>query len=535
MDGISVKKLAKNSGIPIKELMKQLQKLGIDVDDVDYLVSGKEQLELYQFLNSQGNSPKSNEEIKIDDIKAAQSLSLLNSLLTRAMAKHKHNELIKDDNLDLVIRKVIALNVEREGELQAAAILGRIAAVSRGRESQVFRCANQIFSKEPKSLETLEDSDAKDYAAEVISYCSNPWVKKYSYREAYIIDRANKARRKLLAANLAREKTLEDWLHELTSQSNTIGNIDKAETRFRRINDVTSALRDLTKTWRGNLGDDPGGQLSILMKSIFGRDLPDSEFDNIVESLDSLLSILQRCIELRFSIALYPNLYTIFVDGKRALATGFWGRYLEHSDKVSELQYALLEATLVLARQDKFDNDMMDVLRSAFRSHSRMTRAIKKHFVDAKDLDPIVADWWRNGGVGDSDKEQKAQRIRNSEDEKIGELLLKVEESRSVMEKLSSAVLPILQTLNPVLAKTVAKAASDYKETTLVVRSLSRMRQLEPAGLMSERMEYNLRRHDMEGGHRSGVRRVRVIRDGVEKTFAGKTRMIVKPIVIPEE
>ena len=178
---------------------------------------------------------------------------------------------------------------------------------------------------------------------------------------------------------------------------------------------------------------------------------------------------------------------------------------------------------------------MMDVLRAAFSSRTRMTSAIKKYFADAKDLDSTVADWWRKGGGGEGDKEQKAQRIRNSEDEKIGELLLKVEESRSVMEKLSSAVLPILQPLNPVLAETVAKAAKDYKETALVVRSLSRMRQLQPAGLMSERMEYNRRSHDMEGGHRSGIRRVRVIRDGVEKTFAGKTRMIVNPIVVREE
>lgn len=535
MDGIPAKRLARDIGVPIERLMAQLAELGIAISREDDLVSGNDQLKLLQHLRAKGVEGRLAGEVTLGDIESADDLHELNRLLTQAMAQRNIQALIKDRNLDSVVEKVINLNLESDNELLTAAILGRLAAVARGREKLIFDRADEIFSAEPESIETLEDGDAKSYAATLITHCGDDWTKAYSYREAFVIDTADNARRELLAANLAREGSLADWLSALSEQAKLLKDISKTETRYRRTRRLASVMADIVESWRGNLGEDPGGKLSRLMKSVFDQGLADVEFSIVFDAMDYLLSLLRRFIELRFSMALYPELYAILVDGKHALGAALWGRYLEHSEALTEIRHALLEASLVLARQDKFDNDMMAVLRAAYGSRAQMTSAIRSHFTDAKDLDPTVAEWWCKGGGGDGDKEQKAQRIRNSEDEKIGELLLKVEESQSVMEKLRSAVLPILQSLNPVLAKTVAKAASDYRETAQVIRSLSRMRQLKPAGLMSERMEYNRRLHDMEGGHRSGFRRVRVIRDGVEKTFAGKTRMLVKPIVIPEE
>ncbi|MCF7989105.1 MAG: hypothetical protein K9M02_01545 [Thiohalocapsa sp.] len=536
MDGTPAKKLARDQGIPIERLMAQLKEAGIAVSGEDDLISGNDQLKLLQHMRANESKDEPGKEVTLSDIGSSADLRELNQLLTQAMAERKIQALIKDSNLDSVVEKVVELNQETdEHELLSAGILGRLAAVARGREKVIFDRADEIFSGEPESIETLEDGDAKSYAATVISHCSDPWTRAYSYREALVIDTADNARRELLAANLARETSLADWLSALSEQAGLLKDVSKTETRYRRARRLATVLADIVGPWRGDLGEDPGGKLSRLMKSVYVHGLDDVDFSIVVEGVDALLAILRRCIELRFSMAMYPELYAILVEGRHALGAGLWGRYLERSETLGEVRHALLEASLVLARQDKFDNDMMAVLRAAFSSRAQMTSAITRHFADAKDLDPTVAEWWCKGGGGEGDKEQKAQRIRNSEDEKIGELLLKVEESQSVMEKLRSAVLPILQPLNPVLAKTVAKAASDYRETAQVIRSLSRMRQLKPAGLKSERMEYNRRLHDMDGGHRSGVRHVRVVRDGVEKTFAGKTRMLVKPIVAPEE
>lgn len=535
MDGVSARKLARDRGMSLERLMAQLKEAGIAVSNEDDLISGNDQLKLLQQVRSSEDKDQPGKEVTLNAIESATDLRELNQLLTQAMAGRKIQTLIRESNLDTVVEKVMELNLESDDELLAAAILGRLAAVARGREKVVFERADEIFIQTPGSIETLEDGDAKSYAATVISHCSDPWTREYSYREALAIDSADNARRELLAANLAREPSLANWLAALSEHTGRLKEVSKIEARHRRVRRLALALADIVGQWRGDLGDDPGGKLSGLMKSVYAHGMDGAEFSVIAEGMDSLLVVLRRCIELRFSMALYPELYAILVDGRRTLGAGLWGRYLERSQTLAEVRSALLEASLVLARQDKFDNDMMAVLRAAFSSRAQMTNAITRHFADSKDLDPTVAEWWCKGGGGDGDKEQKAQRIRNSEDEKIGELLLKVEESQSVIEKLRSGVLPILQPLNPVLTKTVAQAVSDYREMAQVIRSLSRMRQLKPAGLRSERIEYNRRLHDMEGGHRSGVRHVHVVRDGVEKTFAGKTRMLVKPTVKPED
>jgi len=61
------------------------------------------------------------------------------------------------------------------------------------------------------------------------------------------------------------------------------------------------------------------------------------------------------------------------------------------------------------------------------------------------------------------------------------------------------------------------------------------MRKLTKTDLKGERMEYNPMEHEMLGGHKPGVRRVKVVRDGIKKEFAGKIKTLVKPWVEPEE
>ena len=535
MDGTPLKRLARDLGLSVDRLTSELNAIGVEIEGKDALITGQQQLKLSRRLRELPDESEVSAEITIDAIQSTADLLELNELLTRAMADRKIQALIKNQNLEAVIDQVLELNTDSEQELLTAAVLGRLAAVARGRESNVFGRTDEVFSLEPSSIETLDDGDAKSYAATVITYCTDYWVKEYAYREAIAIDTADNARRELLAANLTREGSLAAWLAELTKEATQLRQISNTETRYRRVRRVASAVLEVAERWRGAVGDEPGLRVSAFMKSLFGNDASEVDQEIVVDTLDSLLAVLRRVIELRFSNALYPELYAILPDAKSVLGTGLWGRVLDRAEAAGDVRRALLEASLVLARQDKYDNDMVAVLRAAFGSRAKMTSAIKRHFGGARDLDPSVSEWWCKGGGGEGEKEQAAQRIRNSEDEKIGELLLKVEASDSVMSKLRSAVLPILQSMNPVLAKTVDKAARDYRETAREVNSLARMRQLKTAGLMSERMEYNRRLHDMEGGHRSGVRYIKVIRDGVEKTFAGKTKMLVKPIAEPED
>ena len=103
------------------------------------------------------------------------------------------------------------------------------------------------------------------------------------------------------------------------------------------------------------------------------------------------------------------------------------------------------------------------------------------------------------------------------------------------MGKLNSAVVPILKTFDPYQAATVQRAATGYESIAQVAERLARMRKLSKTDLQGSVVEYNPIEHDMEGGHRSGIRKVKVVRDGILKEFGGKKKTLVKPRVEPEE
>jgi len=122
-------------------------------------------------------------------------------------------------------------------------------------------------------------------------------------------------------------------------------------------------------------------------------------------------------------------------------------------------------------------------------------------------------------------------KFGNNEDQQIGSLLIEVESNKEPMEKLSRAVVPILEISDPVLASTVKSAAAGYAEIAQTARRLARMRKLSKTDLKGERMEYNPLEHEMLGGHQPGVRLVRIVRDGIRKEFGGKVKTLVKPWV----
>ena len=79
------------------------------------------------------------------------------------------------------------------------------------------------------------------------------------------------------------------------------------------------------------------------------------------------------------------------------------------------------------------------------------------------------------------------------------------------------------------------KATANFSEMASVVRQLARVRKLTYTGILGSVIEYNPLQHEMLDGHQYGIRRVRVVKDGVEKEFSGKIKTLVKPWVVPDD
>jgi hypothetical protein len=538
MDGIPVKKLARELKVPVAELIQQLQESGTNVTAENDLVSGEQQLRLLKQNRSRDQKSDAKENVSLADLKAAKNLVALNELLTRAMANRTIQALIKDEDLQTVSDTIVERAAKERKPLLAAAILGRLAAVARAeaRTSSIYERADEVLTEEPASLSTLPDTDGKQkqYAAQMLAHATTPWVVDYRYREALAIDTADNARRELLATNLTQEGSISAWIAAITGHASELSGIANPEARFKRIRRIFSVMHDVTTVWRGDVGLDVGLRLADCLKAFLTGKLADIEQETIFDAVDNLLAILVRVIELRFSTALSAETYAMIEQGKKTLGPGLWGRLIEAAENMPGVRIALLETALVLARQNRADDKIMVALKASYTSRQQTAAAVKRHFQDAKDLDPHYANWWRSVGDVSEARRHVEQKVGNNEDEQIGALLIEVESNREAMEKVGGTVVDYLGISEPVLASTVKKAASGYQMIAQTAKRLARMRKLTKTDLKGQRVEYNPLEHEMLGGHKPGIRRVKVVRDGIQKEFGGQKRTLVKPWVEPE-
>lgn len=530
----TVKDFARELKLPVDLLIEQFNQVGIQTTVEGFITENNKRLLLEHLRKEHGTlAPKIDDSL--NDIKNAGDLIKLNQLLTQAMADRKIQSIIKEDNLDSIIESVLELTVDPEQELLAAAILGRLAAVARGRESVIWDRADDVFSVEPPSLESLEDGDARQYAAQVLTHISDEWVAEYSYRESLAIETAEIARTELLSACLARENNLANWIAAITAHVAVVNNMNNFNVRLTRVRRIFAAMKEVSENWRGDVGSDFGALLANCLDVFLSRKITDTNQEALFDSLDSLLSILVRVIELRFSNALHAVTYTVLEQGKKTVGPGSWGVYIGQSSVINNIRTDLLESALVLARQNRSDKQIMAVLVASYSSKPQTALAIKRHFTNVHDLDPDIADWWRNAGEVSETHRHVDHKVGNTEDSQIGALLIEVESNRETMDKVGRAVVQYLEISDPVLASTVKKAVDGYQGIAQTARRLARMRKLTKTDLKGERLEYNPLEHEMLGGHKAGVRRVKVVRDGIMKEFSGKIKTLVKPWVEPEE
>ena len=94
MDGVTVRKLARDLHLPVSRLMSHLKEIGVSVENEDDLVTGNQQLLLLQRLRDVNEGKLEQKEVTLDAIKNASDLRELNQLLTQSMAERKIQALI---------------------------------------------------------------------------------------------------------------------------------------------------------------------------------------------------------------------------------------------------------------------------------------------------------------------------------------------------------------------------------------------------------------------------------------------------------
>lgn len=470
---------------------------------------------------------------KVDE---APSLWALNHVLTEAMANRSIQALVKGPNLDVVVQKVIALSATcPDDQLVAASLLGRLAAVVRGSRALLV-CSHlpEIFTRKPADLDSLQDGDMKAHAAAALEHVDAPWCESYLRHQAVLIDTADNARRELLAIHLKRAGTLDKWINGIAEESTILRNLSR-NARLRRTYRIFEGMHDVVRTWQGDVGNDVGKHLAFLMNQFLKKDI-DFKLDEstLFETVDYCLSILVRAIELRFSLAFYARTYELLHAGVQVLGVNLWNRLLRASATIPRLRETLLEAILVLARQNRTDRDLAQIVIRAHTSLRQAKSAVSRRLKGASDLDPQVSAWWAGLGRAQIESRSVEQKVGRTEDDQIGILLIELEANRSAMERVARDIIPLLEISDPLSASTAKSATGKYTQIDQIARRLARLRKLDKMDLVGKMVEYNPLEHELVGGHRPGVRSVRVVRDGVLKDFGGRITTLVKPWVEEE-
>jgi len=465
----------------------------------------------------------------------APDLPSLDLFLTRQMAGQRIQALIKGDGLKAVARRVLDLaSPDQSIELAAGATLCRLAAVARSREDEIYELLPTLFTTRPPAIESLPPGDDKFYAAIAVGQSRAEWLTDYCICESLAIDTAEEARRELLSRALLELGSLSAFLRRLESASHAVHQISAIDSRLKRVRRVIGAVLDVAGGWHGDLGREPGPALGDCLAAFIKGTAESAEAEVVAKVVDAAFLTLSRVIERRFSCAFDAESYAVVERAQQAIRMG-WHEFLSRSESVAGLRSHLLEAALVLARQNRTDSRIMEVIILAYGSRAQGVAAIQRHFSGAQDADPEVREWWIAGGAAVRGQRTAEHKVGNNEDQQIGSLLIEVESNKDSMEKLSRAVVPFLEISDPVLAATVKSAAAGYSEIAQTARRLARMRKLSKTDLKGERLEYNPLEHEMLGGHQAGVRRVRVVRDGIRKEFGGKIKTLVKPWVQADE
>lgn len=469
--------------------------------------------------------------ITLDELLSSNSLQELNDQLTSAMAEKAIQAVLKEDDAPLrIARAVMAMPQSSDGRdsLIAAAALMRLAAVTRGERSKsVESLVDGLFGDTaPTSpIDGLPDADTKSYAAQSLAFVSQPWVSDFAIDQALQIDSADNARQSLMENALRRHGDVSVWLVAVGAHTGALTGIENPESQTRRARRVIGAMElTLRAVDDVEVGIEPGNALADCVRRLLPSNVRQIDSSLVNPIFESSLRLLSRVIELRFSYALSAETYALLGQAKRTVGNGPWGRFLDSSEGIRRVRGLLKESVMILARQQRTDKEICNALLASWSSRPQIEAALHKHLASAPDVDSEIAKYWISVGTSIESRRKVEHRIGNSEDEQIGELLIQVDANKAYVDKMDGSTIALVGTLDACSAATLTNVSNGYKQLVGVVHRLAKTRRLEKTSLLGKRVEYNPRVHDMEGGHRSGIRNVVVVRDGIEKKLWRKDR-----------
>lgn len=398
--------------------------------------------------------------------------------------------------------------------LKALAIAYRLGSTSKPVMTTVRELASQALKKQIPPLNSLADGEDRYYASLALLDAKGDWVTDFVAQSVAREETAETART-TLAKRLLADLPVSDALTLVAQHLGALsfGTEKPAESAARRLRRIIAALRPQLVSEAIPPGSNLGPALKTLFIGVFattGRPPEGPVTEDLAQECCALVhDVLRTQLTVITDPAIYQSLYPV----RDWITPGMWPRFVRKNDSAGRVLSALEASIILLAKQKVTDQVLLDTLQMFVGSREDAERRAAGLARQHPELAEDVREWLIRLG-----------RVRTRP------VLMSMVESREISTDPALASLLIHATSsdaeNPALAGTVLSRLSVEIENIAARRSMSLKY------VPGEIIEYSERSHELIGGHRLGIRRVRVIQPMVERLGTDGIAAVVRKALV---
>jgi len=412
----------------------------------------------------------------------------------------------------------------------ALAIVGRAASVSKPMGKVFFPIVQERLRSGLPNFIPLADGEDRWYLAKALQRSIAPEVVEIAFSEIVRDDVGEKARRVWVDIGLSATKTREEFLERINKNVDLVfgSSRNQSDALARRIRRINAAIGEKLVMSDLPSGPEYSRQLRILYTGHLSEEGPEDR-DLREEVAIELLESLTDIVRLSFSAASYPNSYLIAKDLK-----GWWAPASPPSGFEVILRKLVrlgAETLHIFARQGLRNNALRKSL--VLIGGTDLFRRLAQEVVNRdSSLPEDLSTWFCTGE--DLAKRQSSAVVEALSGERldtdVSRLMVyttSAEFDGALVERLADDV----RELMPDEGRSIASIAGKMKQTTQVVRSMSKRLHISLFLDVGEIVQFDPAQHDAINEGPIGATVV-VVRSGTRKTEHNRSpRILLKPKV----
>lgn len=402
--------------------------------------------------------------------------------------------------------------------LHALSALGRIWSSLKPQRPAVEATLSRSEIAEPAALATLPEPDDRAYAALACRYVLASWARQYLATAAAGEDAAENVRADCLDSLLTITGDLRDTFALLRGRLAALSFVTErpSDSMGRRVRRLLLSVHRTVPSHTTITAEAAGRELAALLYDSFRTVGTPSHEPLKKEIAVAAAQIVHDIVRVRFSQATDPATYEVLDVLYRWFRPHAWEELADAVPALRAVADDILEAVRLLARAGVTDARMRASLVLAVGSEERARVRLKTVAETAPGITLEVRDWLtgtESTPVLDAVEESGLRSL----DQVIADLLVR----RNDIERLATA--------------TTGEGSDDRALVRTLADSFMHManaRGLELQYVIGDVVEYSPLDHELIGGPRHGVRRVRVVQPQVRaREVTGRFRVVRKALV----